>query len=150
MDDYLTVADQLKMLFDLVRHSDGRIYLLHEVSEGTGISLSTLSQMRAGKIRNPQLNTLRALCRFFEVPLRYFETRTPEECYAIIADRSSAAKTPVMSEIAFRASSLPPRAQQDILTVIKWVQAAEQQRQQDGGLPPLPSLEPEDSDSDAP
>lgn len=148
MDEYLPVSEQLNILFDSVRHPDGRSYLLQEVGAGTGISLGTLSQMRAGKIKNPQLNTLRAICRFFNVPLRYFETRNAEECYAILSNRESASETRELSEIAFRASSLPPRAQQDILTVIKWVQAAEQQRQQGGDLPPLPNLEPEDTDPD--
>ncbi len=148
METYLSVAEQLNILFDAIRHPEGRAYQLQEVGEASGISLGTISQMRAGKIKNPQLNTLRALCRFFDVPLRFFETRTVEECYAILSDRGEVHAPPALSEIAFRASSLPPRAQQDILTVIKWVQAAEQQRQQGGELPPLPNLEPDESDPD--
>ena len=148
IDNYLTVSEQLNILFDSVRHPDGRPYQLQEVGEATGISLGTISQMRAGKIKNPQLNTLRAIGHFFNVPLRYFETRTAEECYAIIANRADAGEMQAMSEIAFRASSLPPRAQQDILTVIKWVQAAEQQRQEGGSLPPLPNMESEDGNLD--
>lgn len=148
METYLSVAEQLNLLFDAIRHPEGRAYQLQEVGEATGISLGTISQMRAGKIKNPQLNTLRALCRFFNVPLRFFETRTVEECYSILADQAEAHEPRALSEIAFRASSLPPRAQQDILTVIKWVQAAEQQRQQGGDLPPLSNLEAEDGDSD--
>lgn len=148
MNDYLPVSDQLNILFDHVRHPDGRPYLLQEVGDATGVSLGTISQMRAGKIKNPQLNTLRAICRFFNVPLRYFETRTADECYAIIADRTETTETKELNEIAFRASGLSPRSQQDILTVIKWVQAAEQQRKQGGDLPPLPNLESQETDSD--
>ncbi len=148
MDDYLSVAEQLNILFDHIRHPEGRPYQLQEVGEATGISLGTISQMRAGKIKNPQLNTLRAICRFFNVPLRYFETHTAEECYALIANRGAKRATKSLSEIALRASSLPPRAQQDILTVIRWVQAAEKQRKEGGDLPPLPNLEAEDGDLD--
>lgn len=148
MEEYLSVAEQLNILFDHVRHPEGRPYQLQEVGEATGISLGTISQMRTGKIKNPQLNTLRALCRFFNIPLRYFETRTAEECYAIIANRTDKPEVKALNEIALRASSLPPRAQQDILTVIRWVQAAEKQRKEGGDLPPLPNLEVEDDDSD--
>lgn len=146
MADYLPVSEQLNILFDTVRHPVGRSYTLQEVSEATGVSLGTISQMRAGHIKNPQLNTLRALCRFFHVPLRYFETRTAEECYGILAGETKTDAAP-LNEIAFRASGLSPRSQRDILTVIKWLQAAEQQRDDEGDLPPLPDLQ---DDEDGP
>ena len=50
-------------------------------------NLPALSQLRTGKIKNPQLHTLREICRFFHVPLRYFETTSVEECYAILAGK---------------------------------------------------------------
>src|SRR4051812_36097519 len=127
MDDYLPLSDQIKLLFDAVRHEDGRPFTLQEVSAATGVSLGTIGQMRSGKITNPQLNTLRALCRFFQVPLRYFETKTPAECYALLSTPSPQEK-PALHEIAFRASGLTPEAQQDILTLIKVFQEEERQR----------------------
>jgi transcriptional regulator with XRE-family HTH domain len=146
MDDYLPVAEQLNLLFEAVRHPDGRPYTLQEVADRTGISVGTLSQMRGGRIKNPQLNTLRVLCRFFGVPLRYFETCTLDECYALLTP--SPTETTPLNEIAFRASGLSPRSQRDILTIIKWVQAAEAQQGDGAGLPPLPNLESDDEDSD--
>lgn len=140
MEDFLPVSEQMNILFDAVRHPDGRPYTLQEVSDATGVSLGTISQMRGGHIKNPQLNTLRALCRFFSIPLRYFETRTAEECYAILSDETETDAAP-LNEIAFRASGLSPRSQRDILTVIKWLQAAEQQDGGGNALPPLPNLE---------
>ena len=139
MGAYLPVADQLKILFDAVRHPDGRPYTLQEVSEATGVALATISHMRSGRIQNPLLSTLREIARFFDVPLRYFEAKTPEECYGLLTQENTA--LPLVNEIAFRASSLSPRAQRDILTLIKWVQAAEQQRKTGGDVPPLPNLE---------
>ncbi|MEO8394781.1 MAG: helix-turn-helix transcriptional regulator [Chloroflexota bacterium] len=127
MDDYLPLAEQIKLLFDSVRHEDGRPFTLQEVSSETGISLGTISQMRSGMINNPQLNTLRALCRFFQVPLRYFETKTPAECYALLITPSRPEK-PALHEIAFRASGLTPEAQHDILTLIKVFQEEEKRR----------------------
>src|SRR5579871_5094902 len=102
MQNYLSLADQIKILFDSVRHAEGRPFTLQEVSDATGISLGTIGQMRSGKINNPQLNTLRALARYFHVPLRYFDTKTREECFSLLADPTILEK-PTLNEIAFRA-----------------------------------------------
>lgn len=142
MANFLSVAEQLNVLLNVRTHPSGRVYTLQEVSAGTGISAATISQMRTGRIKNPQLSTLRALCEFFDLPLRYFETRTVEECYAVLQNHDSdSAQAGEITEIAFRATHLSREAQQDILTIIKWVQAAEQSlKQEEGNLPPLPRL----------
>lgn len=127
MDEYLPLAQQVKILFDAVRREDGQPFTLQEVSDATGISLGTVGQMRSGKISNPQLNTLRALCRFFRVPLRYFETQTAEECYALLTVQSPQAQ-PALNEIAFRASGLSEDAQQDILALIKMFKEEEKRQ----------------------
>lgn len=145
MEDYLPVSMQLNILFDAVPHTDERPFTLQEVSDATGISVGTLSQIRTGRIENPQLHTLREICHFFGVPLRYFETRTEQQCYALIqgADNDD---TPELNEIAFRATNLSPNSQRDVLTIIKWVQAAEAQRKAGMELPPLPGLESYDDE----
>lgn len=133
MDDYLPLSEQIRILFDSVRHPAGRPFTLQEVTDGSGVSLGTIGQIRSGKLNNPQLNTLRALAQFFGVPLRYFETRTREECYALLTDPSML-KKPALNEIAFRASGLPPQAQQDILSLIKVFQEEEKQRRESSEL----------------
>jgi transcriptional regulator with XRE-family HTH domain len=141
MSKYLPVADQLNILLTARTHPSGRAYTLQELSEATGIGAATISQMRTGRIKNPQLSTLRSLCEFFNVPLRYFETRTAEECYALLQNTTQETSPDEITEIAFRATHLSREAQQDILTIIKWVQAAEQNLKEGGeGLPPLPRL----------
>jgi transcriptional regulator with XRE-family HTH domain len=138
-DQYLPFSEQLRILFEVRQHVEGRNYTLQEVSGGTGIALATLSQMRTGKIRNPQLNTVREIAHFFDVPLRYFETISTEECYAILAGNAET-PAPPLNEIAFRATHLSPQAQQDILRIIKWVQVAEKSLGEGEQLPPLPGL----------
>jgi transcriptional regulator with XRE-family HTH domain len=140
MNNFLSVAEQLQVLFEAVQHPSGRAYTMQEVSDSIDVSPATLSQLRTGKIKNPQLNTLREICRFFDVPLRYFETRSVEECYALLADGREDTASP-LNEIAFRATQLSPESQRDVLTIIRWVEAAESQRQRDGKIPPLPNLE---------
>ena len=133
MDDYLPLNEQIRILFDSVRHPEGRAFTLQEVSDATGVSLGTIAQMRSGKVQNPQLNTLRALCSFFDIPLRYFETQTREECYAILAEPTTSAK-PALNEIAFRASGLSPQAQQDILRLLKVFEEEDKQRLGGSGI----------------
>lgn len=118
---------------------------MQEVNAAIDVSLATLSQLRTGKIKNPQLHTLREICRFFHIPLRYFETRSAEECYAVLAGGQAEAISPI-NEIAFRATHLSPKSQRDVLTIIQWVQAAEEQRKNGNRLPPLPNLERYDED----
>lgn len=141
MEDFLPVSEQLRILFEEIRHPSGRPYTMQEVSAVIDVSLATLSQLRTGKVRNPQLHTLREICRFFEVPLRYFETRSTEECYSVLAQDNQTEATAPINEIAFRATRLSPKSQRDVLTIIQWVQAAEERRRHGTDLPPLPSLE---------
>ncbi len=140
MDDYLPVSEQLRVLFEEVTNRDGRPSSLQEVSDAIDVSVATLSQLRTGRIKNPQLHTVREICRFFGVPLRFFETKSIQECYAILAGETVEAAEPI-SEIALRASRLSEKSQQDILMMIGWVQAAEAQRKNGHDLPPLPRLE---------
>lgn len=148
MEDYLPLTVQLTILFEARRHESGRSYTLQEVSAATGVSAATISHMRSGRIQNPQLSTLREIAHFFRVPLRYFETRSTEECYALLQE--GVTRPAAVSEIAFRASSLTPEAQRDILTIIKWIQVAEQQRKLGLDVPPLPHLSHDDEPEDQP
>lgn len=148
MKDYLPLAKQLNILFDTVLHPDGRPYTLQEVSKATGVSVGAISHMRTGRITNPQLSTIREIAHFFEVPLRYFETQTVEDCYALLMPATEPEERRPLHEISFRAMSLSPKAQRDILTIIKWVLAAEQMHKQGIELPPMPTLEDYDDDTD--
>ncbi len=141
LEDFLPLAEQVNILFQHVLHPEGRPYTLDEVSQQCHVSVATLSQLRTGRITNPQLSTLRSLCRFFQVPLRYFETRSVEACYAVLAEKQPDDNTTELNEIAFRAIHLSPEAQRDVLKVIQWVQAAERLRHSGIDIPALPGLD---------
>lgn len=145
MADYLSVAQQIQILLDTVQHPSGRPYTMQEVSEAIDVSVATLSQLKTGKIKNPQLNTLREICRFFNVPLRYFETRTVDECYALLA-AGQEPPPPAINEIAFRATQLSPEGQRDVLKIMGWVEAAEAKRRKDNSPSAPPNLENENED----
>ena len=59
-------------------------------------------------------------------------------CYAILAGNPE--PRPTLDEITLRVSQLSQRSQQDVLTMIKWAQAAEQQHRLDDTFPALPHL----------
>jgi transcriptional regulator with XRE-family HTH domain len=139
MQPFLPVSEQVQILFDVKVNSEGRPYTLQEVSKATGIGLTTVGQVRNGRIKNPQLDTVRALCLFFDVPLAYFATKSAEECYAVLTHEKSSELPPEMNEVFFRAAYLSKEAQQDILKVIKWARAAEEAGQVED-FPPLPPL----------
>ncbi|AXH93570.1 helix-turn-helix domain-containing protein [Micromonospora aurantiaca] len=72
-----TLAQRLDNLFLSVRRPDGREYSHREVAEavtaaGEPISHSYIGQLRAGDKDNPTIKHLRALARFFGVPVEYF------------------------------------------------------------------------------
>jgi transcriptional regulator with XRE-family HTH domain len=149
MSNYLPLSEQLSILFENVLNAERRPYQLQEISEATGISTATLSQLRAGKNENPQLATLRALCQFFNVPLRYFETTSREECLAILTESwnhqpTETGANPKISEIALRAVQLSPNSRKNLLTLLKWVEASERAHM-NGEIPP-PLLEDEDGE----
>ena len=145
MNEYLPLAQQINLLFEHIKNPDDQIYTLKEVSEATGISLPSLSQLRNGKNVNPQLSTLRALCHFFNVPLNYFESRSEEECLVFIAEgRTDSHEDVNVSFITSMASALSPEGQRDLLTIVKWARAAEQSVAQGDDLPPMPRLQDHD------
>lgn len=125
MDEFLPVSKQIQLLFEERRHPEtDEPYTLQHISQQIDVSLPTLSQLRSGKIANPQLHTLREICRVFDVPLHYFETRTVEECYAILHGDTMEADDNTTG-IAFRLTSLSDESKEDVLKIMQWIQAAE-------------------------
>ena len=150
MHDYLPIAEQINILFEARKNPNGESYTIQQVSDATGISVASISQLRNGKIQNPQLSTLRALCAFFDVPLSYFNSDSREACFAFLNANPNEASTAYadVDEIAFRAVHLSEKSQKDLLTIIQWVQAADELRQQGQDVPPLPGLNTQEEPHD--
>jgi len=136
-DKPLPLKDLVNFLFENIRHPAGRPYTTQEVADHVQISHATINQLRTGRIKNPTLPTLQDLCQFFEVPLSFFECRTYEDCYALLAQKH-APEGSQASEIAFRVSKLSAQSQQQILNILQWVEIAEQARRAGQELPDLP------------
>ncbi len=70
-----TFAELLNHLFDTRRTSRGRPYTLTEVSEGTGLSVPYLSNIRKGTITSASFERVEKIAKFFGVPLDYFSSQ---------------------------------------------------------------------------
>ncbi len=140
MREPLPLKDLINFLFATLLHPEGRPYLTQEVVDQVRISHATINQLRTGRNKNPTLPTLQEICRFFKVPLNFFECTSYEECYAILAGQR-ASEFPQAAEIAFRASRLSEKSQHDLLGVIAWIEAAERERKAGHETPDFPQPE---------
>lgn len=125
-----SVADLVNLLFEVIRRPDGKRYTEQQVSEKTGIYDKTINAIRTGKTSNPGIITIRKLSNFFEVPLNYFNATSLAECYGILEQKRDNDNIPSspFNEIALRSMHLSERTQRDVLLILEWVQATEQDR----------------------
>lgn len=134
----LPLKDLINFLFEHVHRPDGRVYVTQDVADNVRISHATINHLRTGRNKNPTLPTLQEIARFFGVPLTFFECTSYEACFAVLAGQDAEELPETVAEILFRASALSPKAQRDILKVVRWVEAAERQRKEGGGTPDFP------------
>lgn len=153
----MAVKDLLEFLFKHIHHPQGRPYSTTEVADATGLSYVTIYTLLQGRSKKPTLPTVQSLCDFFGVPLGFFECRSYDECYEVLKNKRNdennesegGQNSPQLGEIIFRAQDLSPEGQQDLITLIKWVQAAERERKAGRDVPNLPiSGEPLEGDEE--
>jgi len=134
----LPLKDLINFLFEHVKHPEGRPYITQEVADQVRISHATINQLRTGRNKNPTVPTLQEIARFFGVPLNFFDCATFDECYAVLAGQRPEDLPGTIAEIAFRASGLTAKSQEDILKIITWVEAAERERKAGRAMPDFP------------
>jgi transcriptional regulator with XRE-family HTH domain len=106
------LAARVDKLFRTVRRPDGREYSHREVADaittaGEPISHSYIGQLRAGDKDNPTLRHLRALARFFGVPVEYFTSEAVAAEVNRELDVLAALKELRVQTVALRQSVLP-------------------------------------------
>src|SRR5690606_20114150 len=106
MSDSFSVGDQVNLLFRVFVRSDGKPYTNREVAEYVGISIPTLVTIRNRHGLNPTLSTLQGICRFFGVPLDYFNCEAEQDCLEMIKSvqigmygNGASAASPLLREI---------------------------------------------------
>lgn len=119
-----SLAEKLSLLFETRLSPDLDPYTLVEVAEGTGGSISPtyLMNLRDGKFSNPSMSKVKALSKFFNVPITYFydengASKLREEMkkdFERALDQLS--KEDIRTAIA---SSTSPRAQSIMINIVK-------------------------------
>jgi transcriptional regulator with XRE-family HTH domain len=121
---YVKIETLLDLLFKVVRKLDGSVYTNPEVADGSGVNYSTLAAIRSGRIPNPGVETLRQLSDFFNVSMDFFKAQSLDEARAIILRGHT--NTSKVEQIALRLANLSEDAQNDILSIMNWVEKADQ------------------------
>lgn len=60
------IRNRLRIVLAEKEVMDGRKYTLEEIKQATGIAISTLVDWKKGNVKNLNVETLAALCFFFE------------------------------------------------------------------------------------
>lgn len=116
---------RMRYLFATVRKSDDSPYSVDEVAHGSGVSLTYLRNMLAGRQDNPSRKVIAALARFFRVSPAYFFDADIEDDAARGAPASEI-------EVALRsAKRLGPEGRQILLDMIGLAQKITGQRSSD-------------------
>ncbi|MCY4113161.1 MAG: helix-turn-helix transcriptional regulator [Chloroflexi bacterium] len=116
---------RMRYLFATVRKSDDTAYTVDEVARGTGVSLTYLRNMLAGRQDNPSRKVIAAIARFFCVSPAYFFESDSE-----INSESEAPASEI--EVALRsADRLGPEGRQILLDMIRLAQRIVGQRSLD-------------------
>ncbi|MEU6233058.1 helix-turn-helix transcriptional regulator [Kitasatospora sp. NPDC047058] len=97
-------------------------YSIPEVAKGTGVSESTLKQMKSGSNDNPKINTLVVVAKFFDVPPDIWVTDKPLDEVLVDRDLHNAMRDAGIESIALRSKDLTPenrRLVADMITVAR-------------------------------
>ena len=115
----LSFQDQFRILIDAVRSPDGRPYTLAAIAQGAGISVQNLSYLADGTTPHPRLDTLRRLCRFYDISLDYFGCETEVECRNFLMQRAAHRASPVVREIDKESETLSLSAKRNVLRLLE-------------------------------
>ena len=119
----LSLQAQIRVLLDYGRpeHPEPS---LSELAEATGLSDQTWANLLQGKSTNPRLNTLLALCQYFDVSLDYFACTSEDACRTYLYAHRLRDRSPHISDIEAAASRLSPRGQRNVLAMMEWMRRA--------------------------
>ena len=119
-----TLAEKLTLLFETRLSPDLDPFTLVEVSEGTGGSISPtyLMNLRDGKFSNPSMSKIKALSKFFKVPITFFydedgaDKLREEVRQEFFKSLNSLSDEEVRKQIA---ETTTPRAQSIIINIVR-------------------------------
>jgi len=121
----ISIQDKVNLLFIHIPNLEdtgGQQYGVSYVSEQIGCTPGALSSIRHGRTKKPKMETLVGLARFFQVPLKYFQLDSEEECIKMIHDRKKNDEMErQLSSITMKFRSLSDKGREDIVTMLDYI-----------------------------
>jgi len=118
LDDTFPFREQLRILIQTIAAPDGNAYDITAIAKATGLSAQSLLYMLDGRTNNPRLDSLRRICRFYNVALDYFECSSEEQCRSFLAQNAAHLASPLVREIDQKAEALKPPDKSRVLSLI--------------------------------
>ena len=106
--DSIQFQEQLRILIESVPAPDGLPHSLAAIARATELSEQSLHYLLDGRTQYPRLNTVRRLCRFYDISLDYFGCVTEAECRAYLVQSAARRASPLVREIDQVALTLTP------------------------------------------
>ena len=94
------------------------------LARAIGLTQQTLQNILHQRIDNPRLNTLRALCVFYEISLDYFDLPTEETCHHYLAAQQLKLAPSIIHQIDHETRGLTAKGHRNILAVLEWMNVA--------------------------
>jgi transcriptional regulator with XRE-family HTH domain len=104
-----SVPEKIDHLFKTVRRPDGREHTYDDVERGTGgaVSRSYIWKLRHGRNRNPSLEVVEALGRYFDVPVTYFFDDVSAGSSDDVVAAAALMRNPALRKLMEEAQALP-------------------------------------------
>lgn len=110
--------EHLRILIQTLAAPDGNAYDITTIASATDLSAQSLLYMLDGRTNNPRLDSLRRICRFYNISLDYFECSSEEECRSFLAHNAAHLASPLVREIDQNAEALTPSDKSRVLRLI--------------------------------
>lgn len=124
MSEMLAIGRQMQLLLEYTPEPNTRPSSIAALADVLGLTQQTLQNILHGRIDNPRLNTLKALCQFYGISLDYFDLQSEDQCRHYLAAKQLKAAPPVIQQIDHETQTLTGKAQNNILSALEWMTAA--------------------------
>lgn len=118
LDDPFPFREQLQILIQSIPAPTGGVYDIPAIAKATGLSAQSLLYMLDGRTNNPRLDSLRSICRFYNISLDYFECRSEEACRSFLAQQAAHLASPLVHEIDQKSEALTQADKSRVLRLI--------------------------------
>ena len=115
----VSFQQQFRILIDTIAAPDGHSYRLATIAQATDVSEQSLVYLLEGRTQYPRLNTLRRLCRFYDISLDYFDCPTESDCRAFLVQRAARIAPPIIHEIDKQSNTLTSSGKRNVLRLLE-------------------------------